>query len=435
MCKFGGTSVADATRVDQVRRILAADPRRSVVVVSAPGKRSDEDQKITDLLLIAKRLAAAELSFDAPLRVIAERFDELAADLDVPDLAGPLIDELCQGLNNGQGEDWVASRGEAMCARIVSAALQATYIEPYETLGIDATGRPTPDSYERLALAVADEPLAVVPGFYGRGPTGEVKVFTRGGSDITGAVVARAIGATVYENWTDVSGLMMADPKLVPQAKPMREVTYDELRELSYMGARVLHEEAVLPVRGVGIPIHIRNSLRPDDPGTMIVPDRDPRRQPVIGVAGEACFTAVHVYKTLMNRERGFGRRLLGIIESHGISFEHSPTGIDSMSVVLRDDELGHKIDLVVTEIQRVLQPERIEVHSGLAMIALVGLGMAHQVGISARLFGALGAAGVNVQLISQGISELSIIVGVAKADFATAVRAIYAAFAELGEG
>ncbi len=431
VAKFGGTSVADAATVKQVQSIVAADPARRFVVVSAPGKRGKDDKKITDLLFLAHQLASNGFDFDEPYRVIRTRFRELAADLGVPGTIDHALDELRSGLVGGRSADWVASRGEHLSAKVIAAALGGTFVETAECLGIDHRGLPTKESYDLLAGAMAGDGLYLIPGYYGRGSDGDVKVFSRGGSDITGAVVARAIGAQVYENWTDVSGFMMADPRIVPEARPMREVTYAELRELSYMGANVLHEEAIFPVKDAGIPINIRNTHQPDEPGTMIVAERDPHGIPVVGIAGRPNFTVIYIYKHLMNKEIGFGRKVLELLLAHGISYEHTPTGIDSMSLVIGDAELGDKAEALRQDILERLKADECTVLADLALISTVGIGMSHQVGIAARCFGALAAAGVNVRMISQGVGELNIIVGVDRHDFEPAVKALYHAFVD----
>lgn len=429
VCKFGGTSVAEASQVRRVMEIVAADPRRKIVVVSAPGKRHGQDRKITDLLFLCHQLASNTLDCGEPYKLIADRFVELAAELGVPGAADEPLADLLAGLKAGQSSDWVASRGEHISARVIASAMNAVFIETGTVLGIDSQGRPTPESYDRLAAAMAQDKLYVVPGYYGHGPTGKVKVFSRGGSDITGAVVARAVGAPVYENWTDVSGFLMADPRLVDNPLPMHEVTYSELRELAYMGASVLHDEAIFPVREVGIPIHIKNTNAPDDPGTQIVASRQPGSLPVVGIAGRPNFTVIHLAKAMMNKELGFGRRVLGILEARGINFEHLPSGIDSMSVVVASEEVEDKLDDVLDELRRTLQPDRIVVFDDLALLTTVGQGMDHRVGIASRLFGALAAAGINVRMISQGVAELNIIVGVNRHDLGPAVKALYKAF------
>lgn len=429
VAKFGGTSVADAAMVKQVEAIVASHPARRFVVVSAPGKRTKDDKKITDLLLLAHQLASNGFDFDEPYLVIRRRFEDLAAELGVPDTLDAALDDLHAGLAAGRSQDWVASRGEHLSAKVIAASSGGTFVETADLLGIDSRGLPTAESYARLAAAMDGDGRYIIPGFYGRGPDGDVKVFSRGGSDITGAVVARAIGATVYENWTDVSGFMMADPRIVADARPMREVTYAELRELSYMGANVLHEEAIFPVKDAGIPINIRNTHQPEEPGTMIVAERDAQGIPVVGIAGRKNFTVIYIYKHLMNKEVGFGRKVLELLLTHGISYEHTPTGIDSMSLVIDNGELGDKADALRQDILERLGADECTVMTDLALISTVGIGMSHQVGIAARCFGALADAGVNVRMISQGVGELNIIVGVAQSDFEQAVRALYGAF------
>jgi aspartate kinase len=302
-------------------------------------------------------------------------------------------------------------------------------VDAADCIRFTEAGRLDPVTYERTAEALRGEGLFVVPGFYGTDAQGQIRTFSRGGSDITGAIVARAVGAAAYENWTDVDGLLMADPRLIPNPRPIREVTYQELRELAYMGASVLHDEAVFPVREANIPIHICNTNAPEQPGTWIRPTRPPSELPIVGVAGGPGFTTIQIEKSLMNQERGFGRRVLEVLENHGISYEHAPSSIDTMSVIIRDDQIAHCKETVLEELQRVLQADRVEAGSGLALIATVGQGMSHRVGIAGKLFGALAAAGVNVRMINQGSSEISIIVGVDQADCQTAIRAIYQAF------
>lgn len=429
VCKFGGTSVANASMVQKVEAIVKADARRKYVIVSAPGKRHSGDRKITDLLFLCHQLAANDVDFGAPFEVIASRFQAMAAQLGVPGAADVSLTALRDGIAGGQTVDWIASRGEHINAKIVAAALGAEFVETAEVLGIDSQGLPTAESYQSLAAALSEDRLYVIPGYYGSGPDGEVRVFSRGGSDITGAVVAKAIGAARYENWTDVSGFMMADPRLVKNPRPMREVTYAELRELAYMGASVLHEEAVFPVREAGIPIHIRNTNAPDDAGTLIVGERDATKTAVVGIAGKPSFAVLHITKALMNKERGFGRRVLGILENHDISYEHTPTGIDSMSVVVAADQLGDRGEAIAAELQSSLHADRVVLDQDLALVSVVGEGMSHQLGLAGRCFSALGKAKVNVRMISQGIGELSIIVGVGRADFEPAVQALYEAF------
>ena len=279
-----------------------------------------------------------------------------------------------------------------------------------------------------LAERLQGDGLFVIPGFYGATPKGEIKTFSRGGSDVTGAIVARATASTLYENWTDVSGFRMADPRIVPDAKRIEEITYRELRELSYMGATVLHDEAIFPVREPGIPIHILNSKKPDNPGTLIVANRDSKR-PVCGIAGRRGFTMFNIEKTLMNKEHGFGRKLLSIFEEHRVSWEHMPTGIDTISIIASDEELKEKETVIVEAIERLLEPDELHMTSGLAIIATVGKGVNRLFGVAARLTGALAGAGVNIRVINQGSSEMNILIGVEDQDLEKSVEAIYRVF------
>jgi aspartate kinase len=429
VCKFGGSSVADAERIRNILSVVQLDPRRRFVVVSAPGKRSKADKKITDLLYLSHELAGQDLDIDGPFTLIRERYLQIARDLDVGLDMGKLLADLDKQIRSGVSPDFVASRGEYLCARIVADFLKGQFVEAAEHITIDAAGLVMEGSYKSLAAALGGEGIYVIPGFYGASPAGEVRTFSRGGSDITGAIVARAVGAAVYENWTDVSGFLMSDPNIVVNPKPMRTVTYREIRELAYMGANVFHEEAIFPVSRERIPINIRNTHYPSDPGTLIVHHRDTKDRVVVGIAGKTGFSIIFVEKLLMNRQLGFGRRLFSILEAHGISFEHAPSGIDTMSVIVADNQLKGKKEGVLEDIKKQLEPDRVDITSGFALIATVGEGMAYRPGIAARLCTALANAGINIRVIDQGSSEINIIVGVETADFENAVRAIYQAF------
>ena len=429
VCKFGGSSVADATQVEKVGSIVRSDERRCFVVPSAPGKRSEDDTKITDLLYLCHELARQNVDFSEPFNKISTRFLDLSKALGVSIDMESLLAEVESGIANGAGRDYVASRGEYLCGRILADVLDAVFIDPAEAILFRADGRLDSDSYRRLRARLSDDRLYVIPGFYGADAEGEIVTFSRGGSDITGAIVARAVGAEVYENWTDVSGLLMADPRLVPNPLPVEEITYREMRELAYMGADVLHDEAMFPVRTAKIPIHIRNTNRPEDVGTLILPSRELTERLIAGVAGRPNFSMLFIEKDLMNQTTGFGQRVLEVVARHGISYDHTPSGIDTMSVIIQDEQLDGKGELLVEDIQRIIEPDRAELIHGLALIATVGEGMSHRVGIAARLFTALADAGVNVRVIDQGASEINIIVGVEEADLETALIAIYRAF------
>ncbi len=429
VCKFGGSSLADDRQVARVKRIIESDARRRLVVPSAPGKRDDADTKITDLLYLCHELARQNLDFSEPFAMVRSRYEGLATKLGIPLDIGRLLDRLKTDIENGASRDFVASRGEYLCGQVMADYLGATFIDAAEAIRFRPGGELDPASYSLLAERVANDGIFVVPGFYGSDPGGAVKTFSRGGSDITGAIVARAVDAEVYENWTDVSGLLMADPGLVTNARPVREITYREVRELAYMGASVFHDEAMFPVRSAGIPVHIRNTNRPQDPGTRILARRELTDALIAGVAGKPAFTMLFIEKAMMNQQKGFGRQVLEVVASHDISYEHTPSGIDTMSVIMRDDQLGEKGERLVDDIRRILQPDRVELLPGLALIATVGEGMSHRIGIAARLFSALANARVNVRVIDQGASEINIIVGVEEGDYKRAVKAIYDAF------
>ncbi len=433
VAKFGGSSLADAGQFQKVKAIVDADSSRQILVPSAPGRRSPTDAKLTDLLYLCQNSAALGADFSEPFRLVEQRFVEIEQALGLePDIARHLA-QLRGELVKGVSADYVASRGEYLNGLLLAAYLDATFVDPVECIVLTPNGGVDPSSYAALGARLAEAGRRyVIPGFYGADQKGQVKTFSRGGSDITGAIAARAVMAELYENWTDVSGLLMSDPRIVADARPMLEVTYAEIRELSYMGATVLHDEAIAPVREVGIPIGIRNTNAPDAPGTLIVPVHKPdsrHAHQIAGIAGKKAFSMISVEKNLMNKEVGFGYRLLGVLEHHGVSFEHCPSSIDSMSVVVETAQIEGKIDVLLDEIRNTLQPDKLEYTPAIALIAIVGEGMAHVIGMAARVFAALRDAGVNVRLINQGASELNIIVGVAPEDYEVAVRALYAAF------
>jgi aspartate kinase len=436
VAKFGGTSLANASQIRKVRDIVAADPARRYVVPSAPGKRDKADHKITDLLYLCHEHARQGLPIDSVFDIIEARYREIVRDLGIgldldPHLAAVRDGILRQG--RGGTADFAASRGEYLSGLILAELLGYRFVDAAELIFFDARGRLDEDrTYATIRDTLGRLANAVIPGFYGSAHDGGVRTFSRGGSDVTGAIVARGARASLYENWTDVSGLLMADPRIVDQPRCIQTITYRELRELAYMGATVLHDEAIFPVRKAGIPVNIRNTNRADEPGTMIVADTanvpaNPRA--ITGIAGKRDFTVIALEKALMNAEIGFGRKVLSVLERHGVSFEHLPSGIDTMSIVIEDAKLNGKLDDVLTALRNEVQPDAIEVMPDMSLIATVGRGMAHTPGMAARLFAALADAGVNIRMIDQGSSELNIIVGVAEADFEVAMRAIYAAF------
>jgi aspartate kinase len=427
-CKFGGTSLADASCIRQAEQIIRSNPERRFIVPSAPGKRHAKDKKTTDLLLAWHNLAVQNLDPSQPAGIIRDRFTELARDLGLRFDVQQHLDEIGKLATQYKEPDFMASRGEYLTGRLLAELFDAAFVDPAECIKFDFEGQLDPGTYELLGQRLAGPGLFVVPGFYGSMPDGRIKTFSRGGSDVTGSIVAHASRSRLYENWTDVSGFRMADPRIVPDAKHIEEITYAELRELSYMGASVLHDEAIFPVREPGIPIHIRNTKAPGDPGTRIVRTRE-SRYPVCGIAGRKGFTMINIEKALMNRERGFGRRVLSVLEERGVSFEHMPTGIDTISLIIKDSELAHHGAAIIKGVERTCEPDRVTLAPGLALIATVGLGMSHHIGVAGRLCTALAEAGVNLRVINQGSSEINIIVGVEEADLENAVRAIYGAF------
>ena len=432
VAKFGGSSLADAGQFKKVRDIILSDPDRRYVVPSAPGKRTSDDIKVTDLLYQCYRLAHTGRDYSECFSQIVDRLCGIVSELGLHIDLLPLLHETEMEIARESDPDYAASRGEFFSGIILSEYLGWPFIDAADVIRFDRMGAYASESTnEALSEMLKKYDHAVIPGFYGSMPTGKIKTFARGGSDISGAIVARAAGASVYENWTDVSGFLMADPRIIDNPKRIKQLTYRELRELSYMGATVLHEDAIFPVRKAGIPTNIRNTNRPSDPGTMITVDlpEDAQMGTITGIAGHKNFTLLNIEKAMMNSELGFGRRVLGVLEELGISFEHLPTGIDTMCVVVADKELEMHRGEIVQRIQERCQPDSIEFTSGVALIATVGRGMINRRGTASRLFRALAVADINVRMIDQGSSELNIIVGVDGKDFERAVSAIYYEF------
>lgn len=427
-CKFGGSSLADSGCFRAVQDIVQADARRRYVVPSAPGKRSPDDKKVTDLLYGWFHMLQDDLDPAQPIEIVTSRFASLRNELGLKTDVEVIMGEISVEARKYATPDFLVSRGEYLNGLLLAELLGAAFVDPADCIHLGYDGRVDPKTYAMLGERLAGDGLFVVPGFYGSDPDGLVKTFSRGGSDVTGAIVARASCSELYENWTDVSGVRMADPSIVPDAQRIEEITYSELRELAYMGASVLHDEAIFPLRNQEIPIQILNTNAPDDPGTMIVAQRE-SNHPVCGIAARRGFTMINIEKALMNREVGFGRRVLSVLEEHGISFEHMPSGIDTISLIVKDEELDHFGEAVVKGIERMCEPDRVTLAPGLALIATVGQAMNHHIGVVARLCSALADAGVNVRVLDQGSSEMNIIVGVEEVDLAKAVRAIYEAF------
>lgn len=430
--KFGGSSLADAGQFEKVIQIIREDETRRYVVPSAPGKRFDGDFKVTDKLYECYHTAKMGGDFRIALAAVRDRYQAIIDGLSLPlDLSEEfrIIEE---NLTQGTDADYMASRGEYLNGIVLARALGFDFIDAADVLFFEEDGML--DTYKTQKVMGAVLKLhhnAVIPGFYGSLADGRIKTFTRGGSDITGSVVARASEADIYENWTDVSGFLVADPRIVDSPKNIEVITYHELRELSYRGANVLHEDAIFPVWMAGIPINIRNTNRPEDKGTMIIAHADSKAGcgPITGIAGRRGFSVLTIEKDMMNSQVGFGRRVLQVFEHHGISFEHLPSGIDSVGVIVSTEALSPKRDAVINEICRVVEPDSIQLEEGLALVAVVGRGMVNRVGTAARVFRAAADAGVNIRTIDQGSREFNIILSVAESDMERLIRAIYDEF------
>ncbi len=429
--KFGGSSLASAKQFKKAKDIITEDETRRYVVPSAPGKRDSKDVKVTDMLYAAYEKADAGEDFGEELDKIKERFSGIANGLGINiDLDGEFR-KIKEDFTNKAGVDYAASRGEYLNGRIMAEYTGFSFIDPAKVIFFKEDGSFDSERTNNTLGSVLDGlENAVIPGFYGALPNGSVKTFSRGGSDITGSIVARAVKADVYENWTDVSGFSVADPRIITDPETIDMITYTELRELAYMGASVLHEDAIFPVRREGIPINIRNTNKPEDKGSWIVQSTGVKPKfTITGIAGKKGFCSVNIEKDKMNSEVGFGRKVLQAFEDNDISFEHMPSGIDTMTIIVHQDEFIEKEQSVVSEINRLTHPDSIDIESDLALIAVVGRGMKSSKGTSGRIFSALAHANVNVKMIDQGSSELNIIIGVKNEDFENAIRAIYNIF------
>ena len=432
--KFGGSSLASAEQFKKVGEIIHADKERTFVVPSAPGKRNPDDTKVTDMLYECYAVAEEGKDFKAELKAIKDRYQEIIDGLKLKITLDEEFKVIEKNFKEKAGSNYAASRGEYLNGIVMAAYLGFEFIDAAEVILFDQNGEFNAEvTNTKLRERLKGMEAAVIPGFYGAYEDGTVKTFSRGGSDITGSIVARAIKANVYENWTDVSGILIADPNIIYKPEGIETITYKELRELSYMGFNVLHEDAIFPVRREGIPINIRNTNAPEDNGTWIVESTCQKPKYVItGIAGKKGFCSVNIDKDMMNSEIGFGRKVLQAFEENGISFEHVPSGIDTMTVFVHQDEFMHKEQKVVSGIHRLAEPDRIEIEGDLALIAVVGRGMKSTRGTAGRIFSALAHANVNVKMIDQGSSELNIIIGVANSDFETAIKAIYDIFVRI---
>lgn len=431
--KFGGSSLASAEQFKKVGDIIRADEGRRYVVPSAPGKRFNTDTKVTDMLYQCYAIAESGKNFDHQLKEIKERYKEIIIGLSLTVSLDDEFKTIKKNFTEKAGSDYAASRGEYLNGILMAAYLGYEFIDSAQYIFFHEDGSFNAEkTNECLGAKLAEVEKAVIPGFYGAYEDGKVKTFSRGGSDITGSIVAKAVKADLYENWTDVSGCLVADPRIIHNPVPIKAVTYKELRELSYMGASVLHEDAIFPVRKEGIPINIKNTNKPEDEGTMIVESTCRQSDYVItGIAGKKGFVSINIEKDMMNSEVGFGRKVLEAFEKHGISFEHMPSGIDTMTIFVHQPEFEGKEQQVLADIHRLAQPDSIDIESDLALIAIVGRGMKGAKGTVGRIFSALAHARINVKMIDQGSSELNIIVGVKNSDFEKAIKAIYDIFVE----
>ncbi|MBD5545620.1 MAG: aspartate kinase [Lachnospiraceae bacterium] len=429
--KFGGSSLASAEQFKKVGAIIRADQDRKYVVPSAPGKRNSTDTKVTDMLYATYAYAEQGHDFSKALKAIAARYNEIIEGLGLELSLEEEFKIIAENFKKKAGSDYAASRGEYLNGIIMANYLGYEFIDAATVIFFDENGNFMADKTDQvLSERLSGVERAVVPGFYGAKEDGTVKTFSRGGSDITGSIVAKAVKADVYENWTDVSGFLIADPRIIANPKGIDIITYRELRELSYMGATVLHEDAIFPVRKEGIPINIKNTNAPKDEGTWIVESTCQKPKYVItGIAGKKGFCAINIEKDMMNSEIGFGRKVLQVFEENDISFEHVPSGIDTMTVFVHQDEFEKKEQKVLAGIHKLAKPDSVDLESDLALIAVVGRGMKATRGTAGRIFSALAHANVNVKMIDQGSSELNIIIGVTNNEFEAAIKAIYDIF------
>lgn len=431
--KFGGSSCASAEQFRKVRAIIESDPSRRFVVVSAAGRKTKKDNKITDLLYLCRAHVDYHVDYHPVFEIIRARFLEIKAELGLSTPIEADLDVLCEKLPD-LSVDELVSRGEYFTARLMADFLGFPFVDATDVIAMEFDGSFNFEkTSENLKAVLKEHDCFVMPGFYGKTPDGAVRVMTRGGSDISGSILARCLKADMYENWTDVSGFLMADPRIVENPRNIERITYEELRELSYMGASVLHEDAIFPIREYNIPIHVLNTNRPQDPGTLVLAKiEDDENSPLItGIAGKKGFLSIEIFKRNMSNMVGVVSGTLDVLRKYGVSIEHLPSGIDSFNVVLGRRDVEHNLYDILAEVKEKVAPDSIRVTEPLALIAVVGRNMNARVGSSGKLFTALGAAGVNIRMISQGSSEIDIIVGVSEPDFDKAVRALYDTFAQ----
>lgn len=433
--KFGGSSLADADQFRKVAAIIKSDEKRKYVVPSAPGKRFSDDIKVTDMLYKCCELAGSGIDFSDDLAMIKDRYNGIINDLGLDVSLDSEFDIIASELKTRPARDYAASRGEFLNGKLLAAYLGFNFVDAADVIVFDTKGQLLlSETVKAVRSRLKGLDNAVIPGFYGKTTEGFIKTFSRGGSDVTGSIIANAVNAEIYENWTDVSGFLVADPRIVDSPEAIETITYRELRELAYMGASVLHEDAIFPVRSAGIPINIRNTNRPGDKGTMIVSNdydfsKESLGHTITGIAGKKGFSTINIEKAMMNNEIGFGMKVLNVLYSNGISFEHMPSGIDTMSITVDSAKLAPVRDKVLAEIRREVDPDHIEIEDGIAILAVVGRRMKNTRGTVARVFAAMAHARINVKLIDQGSSELNVIIGVSEKDLPEAIRRIYDMF------
>ncbi|MBP7185256.1 MAG: aspartate kinase [Ruminococcus sp.] len=433
--KFGGSSLADAGQFRKVADIIKSDAKRKYVVPSAPGKRFSDDIKITDMLYKCCEQAGSGVDFTDDFQIIKDRYNGIIAELGMDMSLDEEFDAIVKELKARPSRDFAASRGEYLNGKVLANYLGYNFVDAADVIVFDTKGQLLlDDTVKAVREKLNGLDNAVIPGFYGRTTEGYIKTFSRGGSDVTGSIIANAVRADIYENWTDVSGFLVADPRIVENPDVIKVITYRELRELAYMGASVLHEDAIFPVRSAGIPINIRNTNRPQDDGTMIVSDdynfsKESLNHTITGIAGKKGFSTINIEKAMMNNETGFGMKVLTVLYNNGLSFEHMPSGIDTMSITLSTEKLAPVRDKVLAELRKAVEPDHLEIEDGIAMLAVVGRRMKNTRGTVARIFASMAHARINVKLIDQGSSELNVIIGVSENDLPEAIRRIYDMF------
>ena len=429
VAKFGGSSLADAVQLKKVRDIISADDARRYIVVSAPGKGVNNNHKVTDLLAMCHQLSDHDLNFNEVYKIIEDVYKNIVDDLSLPIDINKILAEVKEEISKGASYDFVISRGEYMSAQVLASFIGYDFVDAKDLIVFTDGVLDLKRSQDAIEKVLANHEKAVIPGFYGV-EEGKIKTFSRGGSDVTGSVIAAALGADMYENFTDVSGFLVADPRIVKNPAPIGTITYKELRELSYMGANVLHEEAIFPLRDKNIPINIKNTNKPDKPGTLILSKCDIKNKNILtGITGKKDFTVINLEKVNMNSEKDFFRKLTTVFESNDISIEHMPSSIDSVSVLVADSYITPKLNKVLEELKIYLNVDSISWERDISLIAVVGRGMIKEKGVSSRTFTALAREGVNIKMISQGSSEINIIIGVETKDFEKAIQSIYDEF------